>query len=81
MTKILAKIYFLHNAKPYKASDAIENITLSCQPGALPNTGDIVKLAGITHPEGSFVVVDRVFEAHHDSLDDITSVLGIEGKN
>jgi len=74
------KITFLHNARPYTTPDVSDNIEIDIPEGALPNTGDIVILDGITHPLGSFAVSHRVFEARQGSLYAVTLVLGIEGK-
>ncbi len=79
MNNIIAKISFLHNARPYTSADEYANISFSFPVGALPNTGDIVQIAGISHPMGAFVVAYRVFEVQMDSLYAVTLTLGVEG--
>jgi len=80
MNLIDVHITFLHNARPYISGGEIANTKISCLPGALPNKGDILKLPGITHPKGAFVVAYRVVEAHEDSPCDIAIGVGIEGE-
>lgn len=74
------KISFLHNAAPYISADASSNIVVSFPEGALPNTGDIVAIEGMRHPDGSFVVSHRVFSVSTQGLYAVEVVLGIEGK-
>ena len=80
MEPITVQITFLHNARPYTDAGAIANTTIEVPAGALPSKGDILKLPGIEHPQGAFVVANRVFEARPDSGCDITIGVGIEGE-
>lgn len=80
MNLITVRITFLHDARPYIDAGAIANTTIEVPAGALPNKGDILKLPGMQHPRGAFVVAYRVFEARPDSGCDITIGVGIEGE-
>jgi hypothetical protein len=77
---IAVKIDFLHDARPYMSADEYSNIVVSFPQGALPNTGDIIQIDGIRHPEGSFVVSHRVFSVSTQGLNGVSLTLGIEGK-
>ena len=76
---IAVKIYFLDSARPYIPYDEYSNIVLSVPRGALPNTGDVIQLEGITHPKGAFLVSHRVFSFASGHLDEISLAIGVEG--
>ena len=79
MNTIKTKIDFLHDARPYTASDEYSNIVVSFPLGALPNIGDIIQIEGLRHPKGAFVVSCRHFEVRQDSLYAVTLTLDTEG--
>lgn len=79
MSTIKAKIEFLHDARPYISQDEYESITLEFPLGALPNTGDVIKLENIQHPGGAFVVAYRHFSiSTTSSATEITLALKTE---
>ena len=80
MEKILAKITFLHDARPYTGFDERENITVAFPNGTLPNVGDIVSIDGIKRPEGAFVVHHRVWALSKTDLIDVTLTLSLESR-
>ena len=79
MSKIKAKINFLHDARPYINIGELSNIVVSYPEGALPNRLDIIQIDDITHPKGAFFVNHRVFESRQGSLYEVTLTLGVEG--
>ena len=81
MTTIRTHIKFLHDARPYIAAYEYENIVFDLSGNALPNTGDIVRIEGITNPELVYVVSHRVFEwgNKHESRNEVYIYLKLEG--
>ena len=79
MDTIKARILFLHTSRPYIDNDELSSIVISFPLGTLPNKGDILSIDNIKRREGSFVVVERIFQATTQNLYEVELVLGIEG--